>query len=150
MMIHQITEKVGRYKKRKRVGRGPGSGHGKTCGRGHKGAKSRAGAGGSVSAAMEGGQMPLFRRVPKRGFSNARFRKEYEVVNLKSLQARFADGDTVDAAALASKGLIGSARNMVKVLGEGDLEIKLTVTAAKFSKSAEEKITKAGGSVTVA
>jgi len=82
MMIHQITEQVGRHKKRKRVGRGMGSGRGRTCGRGHNGARSRAGAGGSIRASREGGQLPLFRRFPKRGFSNAQFRKESVIVNI--------------------------------------------------------------------
>ncbi|WP_432799725.1 50S ribosomal protein L15 [Poriferisphaera sp. WC338] len=148
MMIHEITAKVGAHKKRKRVGRGPGSGTGKTAGRGHKGAGSRAGY--SNSGAHEGGQMPLFRRVAKRGFSNAQFRKEFSIVNLKALEARFDDGAEVNADMLVKVGLIRSTKLPVKVLGEGELTKKLQVTAAKFSKSASEKIEKAGGSVTVA
>ena len=89
MMIHQITEQAGKFKKRKRVGRGRASGKGKTSGRGHNGAGSRSGSGGSVRASREGGQIPLFRRLPKRGFSNAAFRKDYAIVNLKALEARF-------------------------------------------------------------
>jgi large subunit ribosomal protein L15 len=147
MMIHEVTEKAGKYKKRKRVGRGMGSGKGKTCGRGHKGAGSRAGFGGSVRASSEGGQMPLFRRVPKRGFSNKLFRKHFEIVNTKALEARFDDGAEINAEALENAGLIRSAKMAVKILGEGDLTKKLNVTAAKFSKSAREKITNAGGTV---
>lgn len=150
MMIHEITPQAGRYRKRKRVGRGIGSGHGKTCGRGHKGARSRAGAGGSIRASAEGGQMPLFRRLPKRGFSNARFRREFIVVNVKALEARFDDGADVNPATLADAGLVASTRVSVKVLGHGDLAKRLNVTAAAFSRSASEKITKAGGTVTVA
>ncbi len=149
MMIHEITVLAGKSKSRKRVGRGPGSGHGKTCGRGHKGAGSRSGATGSIRASSEGGQMPMFRRVPKRGFSNAQFRKIYAIVNLKALAARFEDGDEVDAARLAKVGLVRDDGCPIKVLGEGNLDKKLTVTAAAFSKSAPEKITKAGGTANV-
>ena len=148
MMIHEITAKVGAHKKRKRVGRGPGSGTGKTAGRGHKGAGSRSGY--SNTGAHEGGQMPLFRRVAKRGFSNAQFRTEYSIVNLKALDARFEDGAEVNPDMLVKVGLIRSTKLPVKVLGEGELSKKLDITAAKFSKSASEKIEKAGGSVTVA
>lgn len=149
MMIHEITVLVGKSKSRKRLGRGPGSGHGKTCGRGHKGAGSRSGATGSIRAGTEGGQMPLFRRIPKRGFTNAQFRKIYAIVNLKALASRFKDGDEVDAAGLVKVGLVRDDRYPVKVLGEGILDKKLTVSAAAFSKSAEEKITNAGGTATV-
>lgn len=148
MMIHDVTEKAGKYKKRKRVGRGPGSGRGKTCGRGHKGAGSRSGF--SHRGSFEGGQMPLFRRVPKRGFSNVQFRTEYAIINVKALDARFNDGDEVTADTLVQAGLIRSTKLPVKVLGEGDTSKKLKVTAAKFSAAAREKIEKAGGSVTVA
>ena len=150
MMIHEVTSKTGRHRRRKRVGRGPGSGTGKTCGRGHKGARSRAGATGSIPAGSEGGQMPLFRRIPKRGFSNARFRKLFAVVNLKALESRFEDGAEINPRALADAGLIAGIRKPVKVLGEGAVTKKLTVVAAAFSKSAAEKITQAGGSATVA
>lgn len=148
MMIHEVTEKVGKHKRRKRVGRGPGSGLGKTCGRGHKGAKSRAGASGSIRASSEGGQMPFFRRFPKRGFSNARFRKIYRIVNIKAIDARFDDGATVNPETLVEAGLIHDAKLPVKILGEGETTKKLDVTAAMFSKSASDKITKAGGKVT--
>lgn len=145
MMIHEITEKVGRHKKRKRVGRGPGSGLGKTCGRGHKGAGSRAGY--SKKAAHEGGQMAFFRRIPKRGFTNSMFRTDYATVNLNALEARFDDGAEVNPDMLVKAGLIRNAKDPVKVLGQGELTKKLSVTAAKFSESAKAKITAAGGTV---
>ena len=148
MMIHEVTEKAGRHKRRKRIGRGHGSGHGKTSGRGHKGARSRAGF--STRPGQEGGQMPLFRRLPKRGFTNANFRKEFFIVNLQALDARFEDGDEVSPEQLVAKGLIANVSKPVKVLGHGDLTKKLAVTAAAFSKSAMEKINSAGGSATVA
>lgn len=146
MMIHDITEKVGRHKQRKRIGRGHGSGFGKTSGRGHKGAKSRSGY--KRRASYEGGQRPFFQRFPKRGFSNAQFRKHYHLVNVKSLEELFEAGDTVDCAVLAAKGLVRDTKLPLKVLGEGDLTKKLDVTAAKFSGSAREKIEAAGGSAT--
>lgn len=149
MMIHEITEKAGRYRKRRRVGRGVGSGRGKTCGRGHKGARSRSGASGSIRASAEGGQMPLFRRFPKRGFNNVLFRKVFEIVNVKAIEARFEDGAAVNPQSLIGAGLIRSVKLPVKVLGTGELAKKLDVTAAAFSKTAMEKITKAGGTVTV-
>jgi large subunit ribosomal protein L15 len=150
MMIHEITEKVGKHKKRKRVGRGPGSGSGKTCGRGHNGAGSRSGATGSIRASREGGQNPLFRRVAKRGFSNVLFKKQFSVVNISALDARFDDGAEVNAQMLVKVGLIRDDKLPVKVLGKGEITKKLSVTAASFSKSAQEKITQAGGSATVA
>jgi len=146
-MIHEITEKVGKYKARKRIGRGHGSGSGKTSGRGHKGAGSRAGF--SHRPGFEGGQMPYFRRIPKRGFTNADFRTVYHIVNVASLEERFKKGATVDAAALVESGLVSNFNNPIKVLGQGELTIKLEVTADKFSASAIEKIEAAGGSVTV-
>lgn len=147
MMIHEITEKTGKYKLRKRVGRGHGSGSGKTCGRGHKGARSRAGF--SRRPSFEGGQTPFFRRIPKRGFTNADFRTVYHIVNVSSLQDRFETGATVDALALVKIGLINNCNNLVKVLGEGELNIILHITADKFSASAVKKIEAAGGSITV-
>ena len=146
MMIHEITEKVGRHKKRKRIGRGPGSGTGKTAGRGHKGYGSRSG----NSNPHEGGGTPLWKALPKRGFSNHMFKKHYSVVNLSAIDARFDDGAEVNPEMLVKLGLIRDTKLPVKVLGNGETSKKLTVTAAKFSKSAEEKITKAGGSITVA
>ena len=147
MMIHEITEKTGKYKARKRIGRGRGSGTGKTSGRGHKGAGSRSGY--SRRPAFEGGQMPYFRRIQKRGFSNAAFRTEYHIVNVAALQDRFESGATVDAVALAQAGLIRNTKLPVKVLAHGDITIKLNVTADKFSGSASTKIEAAGGSVTL-
>lgn len=147
MMIHEITEKAGKYKARKRVGRGRGSGVGKTSGRGHKGAGSRSGY--SRRPGFEGGQMQYFRRIPKRGFSNADFKTVYSIVNVASLQERFVKGDTVDVAALVEKGLVRNFKNPIKILGQGELSIALTITADKVSSSAQKKIEDAGGSVTI-
>jgi large subunit ribosomal protein L15 len=143
MMIHDITEKVGKHKARRRVGRGRGSGVGKTSGRGHKGAASRAGF--SRRPYFEGGQMSFVRRMPKRGFSNVQFRTNYHVVNLKTLQERVEDGATVDAKSLAAAGIIRDAKLPLKILGEGELTKKLTITAARYSEAAKAKIEKAGG-----
>jgi len=145
MMIHEITDKVGKYKSRKRLGRGQGSGLGKTSGRGHKGAGSRAGF--SNRPYREGGQMVWARRIPKRGFSNFAFADNFQIVNVQALEAHCENGQTVDAALLCSLGLVRNATDPLKVLGEGELKKKLTVKAAKFSGSAREKITAAGGSV---
>ncbi|MCC6579947.1 MAG: 50S ribosomal protein L15 [Phycisphaeraceae bacterium] len=150
MMIHELTATTGRYKNRKRVGRGIGSGHGKTCGRGHKGAGSRSGSGGAIRASREGGQMPFFRRIPKRGFSNALFRKHFSVVNVKVLEERLENGTEVNADILAKFGLIDDASLPLKILGEGTLTKKFSVTAAAYSKLAAEKIVAAGGTATVA
>ena len=147
MMIHEITEKAGRHKRRKRLGRGESSGLGKTSGRGSKGAASRAGF--SMRASYEGGQVPFFRRIPKRGFSNAAFRRNFHIVNLKELEARCDDGAAVDVEMLAKLGLVRDANLPLKVLGEGEITKKLTVTAAKFSAAARSKIEAAGGTVTV-
>ncbi|RMG59088.1 MAG: 50S ribosomal protein L15 [Deltaproteobacteria bacterium] len=145
MELHELRPAEGSKKKRKRVGRGRGSGHGKTCGRGTKGQKSRSG--GKVPAWFEGGQMPLQRRLPKRGFKN-KFRKIYSIVNVERLNV-FEDGDVVDVAALVRKGLVKNVKDGVKVLGEGELSKKLTVRVHKVSKTAEEKIKAAGGTVEV-
>jgi large subunit ribosomal protein L15 len=150
MMIHELTAKTGKDKKGRRVGRGIGSGRGKTSGRGVKGAGSRSGWSGSIRASREGGQVPFFRRIPKRGFSNFRFRVAYAVINIKALDARFEDGAEVNPDMLVKIGLISDTRMPVKILGEGKTAKKLAVTAAAFSKSAVEKITKAGGTATVA
>jgi|TARA_B100000959_G_scaffold285778_1_gene361699 large subunit ribosomal protein L15 len=147
MMIHEITEKAGKYKSRKRIGRGHGSGSGKTSGRGHKGAHSRSGF--SRRPAFEGGQMQYFRRIPKRGFTNADFKTVYHIVNLASLADRFKKGATVDATALVEAGLIRNFNNPVKILGQGDISIALNITADKFSASAVKKIEAAGGSASV-
>ena len=145
MMIHEITPKVGRYKTRKRVGRGHGSGLGKTSGRGHKGAASRSGW--KRRPGYEGGQMPLIRRIPKRGFSNAQFRRLYHIVNIKTLETHFAEGAEVTARILADARVIRDAGLPLKILGEGELTKALKVTAAKFSASARTKIEAAGGTV---
>jgi len=147
MMIHEITEKAGKYKSRKRIGRGHGSGSGKTSGRGHKGAGSRSGY--SRRPAFEGGQMQYFRRIPKRGFTNADFRTVYHIVNLAAIAERFKKGATVDATTLVEAGIIRNFKNPVKILGDGELSIAVNVTADKFSASAVQKIEAAGGSVTV-
>ncbi|MEE9403854.1 MAG: 50S ribosomal protein L15 [Algisphaera sp.] len=146
MMIHEITEKVGRHKRRKRIGRGPGSGTGKTSGRGHNGYGSRSG----NSAPSEGGRIPLFKRYPKRGFSNANFMTHYSVVNLEAIEARFKAGEEVNAETLVKVGLIRDTKLPVKVLGEGELTKKLTIVAKAFSKTASEKIAAAGGEAKVA
>ena len=146
MLNYEITSIAGKHKSRRRVGRGSGSGHGKTCGRGHKGGGSRAGSR-SVSL-FEGGQMPLFRRLPKRGFSNYKFAMRYEIVNISQLE-RFEDGALVGAEQLSSAGLIDSLRSKVKILGKGELTKRLEVTANKFSKSAEQKIVASGGTAKV-
>jgi large subunit ribosomal protein L15 len=143
MNITDVLKQAGRKKNRKRIGRGPGSGHGKTSGRGHKGLGQRAG--GTTRPMSEGGQMPLFRQIPKRGFSNARFRTEYQVVNVSDLDSRFENGSHVTPAVLEAAGLIHSASRPVKILGDGELTKKLNVEADRFSASAAEKITKAGG-----
>ena len=131
-------------KRRKRVGRGQGSGHGKTCGRGHKGQQSRSGY--SRRYGHEGGQMPLFRRLPKRGFTNARFRVDYAIVNLSDLR-QFDAGSTVDLDAIKAKGLVPRKSVRLKILAKGELDRKLTVKAHKFSAKASEAITAAGGSI---
>jgi len=142
MLNHEITSIAGRHKSRRRVGRGTGSGHGKTCGRGHKGSGSRAG---STSVSLyEGGQMPLFRRIPKRGFNNYKFAKRCEIVNVCQLE-RFEDGASIGIEQLSGAGLIDSIKSKVKILGKGDLTKKLQVTAHKFSKNAEQKIAASGG-----
>jgi len=146
MLNHEITSVVGKHKSRKRVGRGRGSGTGKTCGRGHNGQNSRAGA--KRQTLSEGGQMPLFRRLPKRGFSNANFANQYEIVNICQLE-RFDDGADIGVSQLLDAGLISRAKSKIKILGNGALTKKLTVTVHKFSKSAQEKIAGCGGCASV-
>jgi len=135
----------GANKKKRIVGRGSSSGRGTTAGRGNKGQQSRSG--GKVYVGFEGGQMPLYRRIAKRGFSNYPFRKDYEVLNLSDIEIRFVNGETVNHDSLVSKGLIKKGCGLVKVLGDGDLTKKLTVDVDKVSSSAKEKIEKAGGTV---
>lgn len=148
MMIHEITPKASKNKDRKRLGRGTGSGLGKTSGRGVKGAGSRSGWSGSIRASREGGQTPFFKRYPKRGFTNAAFKVEYAAINLHELEAAFDAGAEVTPETLVKIGLLGDAKLPVKILGQGNLKKSLKVTAHKFSKAAEAGITKAGGSVT--
>ena len=142
MSLNNLRPPKGARKGRKRVGRGPGSGHGKTASRGSKGAKSRSGF--RFKRGFEGGQMPLHRRVPKRGFHNP-FRVEYAVVNLDTLAEVFEAGSSVTPDLLRERGLVRKAGVPVKVLGRGDISKKLTVKAHKFSGSAAEKIAAAGG-----
>ena len=144
MLSHEITSVVRRHKRPLRVGKGSGSGKGKTCGRGHKGSGSRAGA--FARTMYEGGQMPLFRRLPKRGFSNYQFARRYEIVNVAQLE-RFNDGTSVGVQQLANAGLVNSLSSKVKVLGNGDLTKRLQVLAHKFSKTAQQKIAGCGGTV---
>ncbi|HUU85029.1 MAG TPA: 50S ribosomal protein L15 [Phycisphaerae bacterium] len=145
MEIAEITKLAGPHKRRRRVGRGRGSGHGKTCGRGHKGGGSRSGW--KQRGFAEGGQMPLFRRLPKRGFNNAQFRTEYYVVNVDDLESRFEDGAVVTGQSLLEAGLVRDVQRGIKILGDGKLSKKLTVEAHRFSKQAVEKIEAAGGEV---
>ncbi len=143
MRLNELTPAEGSKKKSKRVGRGPGSGHGKTACKGHKGQKSRSG--GGKGPGFEGGQMPLIRRVPKRGFRNL-FKKEYAIVNLKDLE-RLSDIDLIDPDILMNEGLIKGYKDGVKILGEGNIERAITCRAHKFSKTAQGKILSAGGRI---
>ena len=145
MKLHELHPAEGSTSAQKRLGRGSGSGLGKTSGKGHKGAKARSG--GGKRPGFEGGQMPLYRRVPKRGFNNV-FGTEYAEVNVERLEA-FEDGSVVDAAALLEKRIIRKELDGVKVLGSGELTKKLTVKAAQFTASAKEKIEAAGGKAEV-
>ena len=145
MKLHELAPAFGSTKESKRIGRGHGSGNGKTAGKGHKGQKARAGHG--MRPGFEGGQMPLQRRIPKRGFNNI-FAKEWLAVNVAALEV-FEDGATVDAAALLEKGIISKKGLPVKVLGNGKLTKDLTVKLNAFSASANEKITAAGGKAEV-
>lgn len=145
MKLHELAPAAGSKKTRTRRGRGLGSGLGKTAGRGQKGQNSRSG--GGVRSGFEGGQMPLYRRLPKRGFKNV-FAKEYAEVNISQLNL-FEDGATVDPVALIEMGILKNVRDGIRILGNGTLEKKLTVIANGFTKTAEEKIVAAGGKVEV-
>ena len=145
MKMHELAPAIGSTKESKRIGRGHGSGNGKTAGKGHKGQKARAGHG--MRAGFEGGQMPLQRRVPKRGFNNI-FAQEWIAINVSALEV-FEDGTVVDAAALADKGIIKKANLPVKVLGNGKLTKKVEVKLNAYSAYAAEKITAAGGQAEV-
>jgi large subunit ribosomal protein L15 len=146
MSLNNLRPPKGAKHAKRRVGRGPGSGHGKTASRGSKGAKSRSGF--RFKRGFEGGQMPLHRRVPKRGFHNP-FRVEYAVVNLDTLAEVFEAGSSVTPELLRERGLVRKAKSKIKVLGRGDITKKLTVQAHKFSGKAAEKIAAAGGSTEV-
>jgi large subunit ribosomal protein L15 len=149
MDLSTVHQGIHKRRKKKRVGRGIGSGHGKTSSKGHKGHSSRQGF--KLSPLFEGGQMPLARRVPKRGFFNGAFKKHYAIVNLADLDFVFAEAGVVDEAALRAKGLVkGYSHDGIKVLGDGELTKALEVHASKFSESAASKIEKAGGKAVVA
>lgn len=143
MQLHDLTPATGSRKNRKKVGRGPGSGMGKTSTRGHKGLKARSG--GSVRPGFEGGQMPIYRRLPKRGFANI-FKTNNAILNVQDLD-RFEDGATIDMAALRGSGLVKGRRDGAKILGLGEITKKLTVKEILVSKTAREKIESAGGLV---
>ncbi|MDF1658728.1 MAG: 50S ribosomal protein L15 [Verrucomicrobiales bacterium] len=145
MKLHDLSPTPGSRHRRRRVGRGESSGLGKTSGKGHKGQQSRSGA--SIRPGFEGGQMPLARRLPKKGFNNTRFKTKFAIVNVKDLELKFSDGETVNEESLRACGLVQGIYDAVKVLGNGDLAKKLTVDVDKVSASAKEKIEKAGGSV---
>ena len=146
MKLHELSPAAGSTKERKRIGRGAGSGQGKTAGKGHKGQKARAGRG--MRPGFEGGQMPLQRRLPKRGFNNI-FRKVIVAINVADLNAKFEDGAVVDAEALKSAGLVKNYFDGIKILGNGELTKKLDVKANAFSESAKQKIEAAGGKAEV-
>ena len=146
MKLHELSPAEGSVKSGFRKGRGAGSGNGKTAGKGHKGQNARSG--GGVRPGFEGGQLPLYRKLPKRGFNNVRFAKQYTVINVQSLN-KFGNGEVVDSAALLNAGIINDIFDGVKVLGEGELTKKLTVKAAVFSASAKEKIEAVGGKTEV-
>ncbi|WNQ11758.1 50S ribosomal protein L15 [Paenibacillus aurantius] len=145
MKLHELSPAPGSTKTRKRVGRGIGSGTGKTAGKGHKGQNARSG--GGVRPGFEGGQNPLYRRLPKRGFTNIS-RKEYAIVNLEELN-NFAEGTEVTPEVLMESGVIKNPKSGIKVLGNGEITVKLTVKANKFSQSAVDKIQAAGGKTEV-
>ncbi|MCL2022875.1 MAG: 50S ribosomal protein L15 [Oscillospiraceae bacterium] len=146
MKLHELSPNPGSTKERKRIGRGPASGQGKTAGKGHKGQRARAGRG--MRIGFEGGQMPLQRRVPKRGFNNI-FRTEYAVVNLSALEEAYENGAVVTAEDLLARRIVRKELDGIKVLGEGELTKKLTIQLKAFSKSAKEKIEAAGGKAEV-
>lgn len=148
MKLHELKNVRGAVHRRKRVGCGEGGGHGKTSGRGGKGQTARSG--GSIRPGFEGGQMPLYRKLPQRGFNQAAFRHEPAIVNLGDLSRLDPSMTEVDAAGLARAGLIRAGESYVKVLGDGDLGRALKITASKFSASAREKIEKAGGEAIIA
>jgi len=145
MELHNLTPRPGSTKDRKRVGRGPGSGHGKTAGRGHKGAQSRSGY--KRRRNFEGGQMPYVRRLPKRGFTNI-FKKEWLEISLAKIEENFNAGDVVTPEILHERGLIKKAKHDLVILGNGDVTKSFNISAHRFTKTAKEKIEKAGGTAT--
>ncbi len=145
MKLHELSPAAGSTKESKRIGRGHGSGQGKTSGKGHKGQNARSG--GGVKPGFEGGQMPLARRIPKRGFNNI-FATQYAAINVSDLDV-FVDGTVVDAELLAASGIVKKACDGIKILGNGEITKKLTVKVAAFSQTAKEKIEKAGGKAEV-
>ncbi|HAO96077.1 MAG TPA: 50S ribosomal protein L15 [Verrucomicrobiales bacterium] len=144
MKLHDLKPNPGAKHRRKRLGNGESSGLGKTCGRGHKGQKSRSG--GGVRPGFEGGQMPLHRRLPKRGFNNVQFQDKIAIVNVGQLNKKFEDDATVDEKALRAAGLVSGRCDAIKILGQGDLEKKLKIVVDAVSASARAKVEKAGGS----
>ncbi len=145
MKIHDLSPSKGARKRKKRVGRGPGSGHGKTSCRGHKGQKSRSG--GNIPPGFEGGQMPLQRRLPKRGFTNI-FKKHYALINVRDLE-RFSPDSHLDMEALKNAGLVKKVKDGVKLLGDGEISHPVTIQVHKVSKTAREKVEAAGGKVEI-
>lgn len=145
MQLQDVKPRPGAKHRRKRLGCGESSGKGKTCGKGHKGQMARAGRG--IRPGFEGGQMPMHRRLPKKGFNNAQFKEVFEVVNVGELNEAFQDGAVVNEAALREIGLVSRSCDSIKVLGNGELSRKLTIEGAKVSAAAREKIEKAGGSI---
>ena len=146
MKLHELSPTEGSVKSNFRKGRGPGSGNGKTAGKGHKGQNARSG--GGVRLGFEGGQLPLYRKLPKRGFHN-KFATNYAIVNVATLNEKFEDGETVNLEVLKAKGIVKKPLDGLKVLGNGEISKKLTVEAAVFSATAKEKIEAAGGKVEV-
>lgn len=146
MKLYELSPAPNSNKKAYRKGRGAGSGNGKTSGKGHKGQNARSG--GGVRPGFEGGQMPLYRRLPKRGFTNI-FSTKYAIVNIRDLEKRFEDNATIDTQAIINSGLVKKVLAGIKLLGNGELSKKFNVTVAAFSKSAREKIEKAGGRIEV-
>lgn len=145
MQLQDVKPRPGAKQRRKRIGCGESSGHGKTSCKGHKGQMARAGRG--IRPGFEGGQMPMHRRLPKKGFNNALFQDAIEVVNVGDLNEAFQDGAVINEAALREAGLVSRNCDIIKILGSGDLSRKLTIEGAKVSASAREKIEKAGGSI---
>lgn len=145
MRLNDLKPNPGAKHRRKRLGIGESSGQGKTAGKGHKGQKARSG--GGVRLGFEGGQMPIFRRLPKRGFNNAQFKTVYAVVNVATLEARFEAGSTIDEAALRAAGVVNGRYDGLKILGDGEISKNFSIVADKVSATAKEKIEKAGGTV---